>query len=309
VGHSHLYRVPPAGLRLSRRSVVLSGLAALGGGSAFAQVETGTPGDTLDEIVARGSILIGAYDDFAPYSYQKDGKPAGTDVDIAGLIAQALGVKAEVELRRSDESVDADLRSHVWRGPINDRGKVVNVMLHMPVSRELALRNELVVMGGAYASERTVLSWSKTQLGDIPTMTDFTEYKIAVENDSIADFYLGGIAGGGIVKNMLHQPTMENAVKLMLDGEAAAVMGPMAQIEHGLLAAGDRRPNYGVGKTVPAGLEQGNWAYGFAVRMNYRDLYYAVEEALAMAVTDGRIKAIFEKHGLTYNPPPPPNEE
>jgi ABC-type amino acid transport substrate-binding protein len=308
VGHSHLYRVPPAGLRFTRRGVLLSGLAALGG-EAFAQIESGTPGDTLDEIVARGTILIGVYDDFAPYSYLKDGRPFGTDVDIAELIAQALGVKAEVELRRSDENVDADLRNHVWRGPVTDQGRVVNVMLHMPVSRELALRNELIVMGGAYASERTVLSWSKTQLGDIPTMADFTEYKIAVENDSIADFYLGGIAGGGIVKNMLHQPTMTNAVKLMLDGEAAAVMGPMAQIEHGLLAAGDRRGNFGVGKTVPAGLEQGNWSYGFAVRMNYRDLYYAVEEALATAVADGRIKAIFEKHGLTYNPPPPPKEE
>jgi polar amino acid transport system substrate-binding protein len=308
VGRSYLYRIPPTGLTLSRRSLLLSGVA-LCAAPALAQVESGTPGDTLDEIVARGSIKIGVYDDFAPYSYLKDGKPTGTDVDIGELIAQALGVKAEVELRHSDESVDADMRSHVWRGPINDPGKVVNVMLHMPVSRELALRNEMVVMGGGYASERTVLSWSKTQLGDIPTMADFTEYKIAVENDSIADFYLGGIAGGGIVKNMLHQPTMANAVKLMLEGEAAAVMGPMAQIEHGLQQAGDRRANYGVGKTVPAGLEQGKWEYGFAVRMNYRDLYYAVEEALATAVADGRIKAIFEKHGLTYNPPPPPQEE
>jgi polar amino acid transport system substrate-binding protein len=308
VGSSHIYRIPSAGLRLSRRSFLLSGVAFCAA-PAFAQVESGTPGDTLDEIVARGTIKIGVYDDFAPYSYLKDGKPVGTDVDIAELIAQALGVKAEVELRRSDENVDADMRSHIWRGPVTDQGNVVNVMLHMPVSRELALRNEMVVMGGGYASERTVLSWSKTQLGDIPTMADFTEYKIAVENDSIADFYLGGIAGGGIVKNILHQPTMTNAVKLMLDGEAAAVMGPMAQIEHGLLQAGDRRANYGVGKTVPAGLEQGNWSYGFAVRMNYRDLYYAIEESLATAVADGRIKAIFEKHGLTYNPPPPPKEE
>jgi polar amino acid transport system substrate-binding protein len=309
VGHSHLHRVPSAGLRISRRSLVLSGLAALGGARAFAQVESGTPGDTLDEIVARGSIKIGAYDDFAPYSYREGEEIKGTDIEIAKLIAEALGVKAEVELRRADESVDADLRSHVWRGPVADQGNVVNVMLHMPVDRELALRNELVVMGGAYASEKTVLAWSKTQLGDIPTMADFTEYKIAVENDSIADFYLGGIAGGGIVKNMLHQPSMANAVQLMLDGEAAGVMGPLAQLEFGVQKAGVLKDRYGVGKTVPAGLAQGTWAYGFAVRMNYRDLYYAVEEALANAVADGRIKAIFEKAGLTYNPPPPPKEE
>jgi ABC-type amino acid transport substrate-binding protein len=307
VGHSHLYRIPPARLTLSRRCV-LANLAAFGAGSAIAQ-ETGTTGDTLDEIVARGTVKIGLYEDYPPYSYMENGEVKGTDAEIGKLIAAALGVKAELQLRRADENVDADLRSHVWRGPVTEQGNVVNVMLHMPIDRELALRNELVVIGGGYASEKVVLGWSKSQLGDIPTMTDFTEYKIAVENDSIADFYLGGIAGGNIVKNILHQPSMARAVQLMRDGEAAGVMGPMAQIEFGLADLGERRANYGVGSTMPAGLGQGGWSYGFAVRMNYRDLYYAVEQALADAVAEGRIQKIYESYGLTYNPPPPPKED
>jgi len=166
-----------------------------------------------------------------------------------------------------------------------------------------------VVMGGGYASEKVVLAWNKQQLGDIPTMTDFTEFKIAVENDSIADFYLGGIAGGAIVKNIMHRPTMALAIELMRSGEAAGVMGPMAQLEFGLSGLGERRAIYGVGKTMPAGLGQGGWAYGFAVRTNYRDLYYAVEQALADAVADGRMQNIYEQFGLTYNPPPPPKED
>jgi polar amino acid transport system substrate-binding protein len=297
VGNPYLYRVASAGLTL----LFLA--------TAAPSQETGAPGDTLDAITARGTLVVGVYEDFAPYSYVENGEVRGTDVEIAKLIAEALGVKAEVQVRRADESVDADLRNNVWRGPVTEQGNVVNVMLHMPIDRELALRNDMVVMGGGYASERTVLSWSKSQLGDIPTMADFTEYKIAVENDSIADFYLGGMAGGAIVKNILHQPDLARAAKLMLDGEAAAVMGPMAQIEYELQKAGERRKNFGIGKTAPAGLAQGNWSYGFAVRMNYRDLYYAIEQALATAVTDGRIKAIYEKTGLTYNPPPPPKEE
>jgi polar amino acid transport system substrate-binding protein len=44
------------------------------------------------------------------------------------------------------------------------------------------------------------------------------------------------------------------------------------------------------------------------VRMNYRDLFYAVEEAVNTAVADGRVKAAYEKYGLTYTPPPPPSE-
>jgi polar amino acid transport system substrate-binding protein len=307
VGHSHLYRITSARVMLTRRAL-LSGVAALGAGRVFAQ-ETGSPGDTLDAIVARGSIVIGLYEDYAPYSYLENGEIKGTDAEIGKLIAAALGVKPELKLRRADESVDADLRDHVWKGPLADPGNVVNVMLHMPIDRELGLRNDMVVMGGAYASEKTVLAWSKSQLGDIPTMTDFTEYKIAVENDSIADFYLGGIAGGGLVKNILHQPNMALAMQALIAGEVAGAMGPMAQIQHALVPLGDKASNIGVGKTLPAGLSQGAWAYGFAVRTNYRDLFYAVEQALADAVADGRMAKIFEGYGLTYNPPPPPKEE
>lgn len=309
MGHPLLHRNAAKRVKMNRRHAVFGAAAlALTSRHGFSQ-ETGSPGDTLDEITARGTIRIGVYDDYAPYSFRDGDAIKGTDADIGHLIAKALGVTAEISARPADENVDADLRDHVWRGPVADPGNVVNVMLHMPIARELALRNDMVVMGGGYASEKTVLAWSKSQLGDIPTMTDFTENKIAVENDSIGDFYLAGIAGGAIVKNILHEPTMAQAVKRMLDGEAAGVMGPMAQIEYELKKAGASRDKFGVGKTTPAGLSQGNWSYGFAVRTNYRDLYYAVEQALSDATADGRLKAIFESYGLTYNPPPPPAEE
>jgi ABC-type amino acid transport substrate-binding protein len=308
VGHPDLYRIKAARVKLHRRTLLLGSVALIGMVPVSIAQTTGSPGDTLDEITTRGTITIGLYDDYAPYSYFENGEIKGTDAEIGKLIAEALGVKAVLDLRRADENVDADLRDHIWRGPVAG-GDVVNLFLHMPIDRELALRNDMVVMGGAYASEKTVLTWSKTQLGDIPTMTDFTEYKIAVENDSIADFYLSGLAGGGIVKNMLHEKSMGEAMDRMFSGEAAGAMGPMAQIEFALSKISEKAKFYGVGKTVPAGLGQGTWSYGFAVRMNYRDLYYAVEEALANAIADGRIKAIYEKYGLSFNPPPPPKEE
>jgi ABC-type amino acid transport substrate-binding protein len=304
VGNSHLHRIPPAGLILSRRSL-LAAAAALFACPALG--EESIPGNTLDEITARGFITIGMYEDFAPYSYLENGEIKGVDAEIAKTIAKALNVEAKLELRRADENVDADLRSHVWRGPVAGGG-VVNVMLHMPIDRELALRNDMVVMGAPYASEKMVLSWSKSQLGDIPTMTDFTEYRIAVENDSIADFFLASMAGGAFRKNMDHVATMADAVALMGKGDVAAVMGPKAQIEFELAKLGERRKNFGVGETTPPGLQQGNWAFGFAVRTNYRDLFYAVEEALNNAMADGSVKAAYEKYGLTYTPPPPPVE-
>ncbi len=308
MGDKILYRNAAKGIVTSRRQVLFGAVAlGLGAGYSFAAQTLGAPGDTLDAIVARGTITIGMYEDFAPYSFLESGEIKGIDAEVAKLIAEALGVRAELQLRHADENVDLDLRDHVWRGPVAN-GDVVNVMLHMPIDHDLALRNDMVVMGGAYASERTVLAWSKPRLGDIPTMTDFTEEKIAVEQNSIGDFYLKGIAGGALVKNMVHKMTTREAVQAMIDDEASGVMGAQAQIEYELNKAGDKRKNFGIGKTTPAGLAQGSWGYGFAVRTNYRDLYYAVEQALADAVADGRIKAIFEQYGLTYNPPPPPQE-
>jgi ABC-type amino acid transport substrate-binding protein len=293
---------------ITRRKLLLGATALpFWASQATAAQKLGSPGDTLDEITARGSITIGMYDDFAPYSYLENGEIKGIDVEIGKLIAKALGVKAELQLRRADENVDLDLRDHVWRGPVAE-GDVVNVMLHMPIDRTLALRNDMVVMGGAYGSERTVLAWSKTRLGDIPTMTDFTEEKISVEQSSIGDFYLKGVAGGAIIKNIVHKLKFPDAVKALLEDEVSGVMGAQGQIEFELQKAGDRRSHYGVSKTAPAGLEQGTWAYGFAVRTNYRDLYYAVEQAIVDAVADGRIKTIYEQFGLTYNPPPKPKE-
>jgi ABC-type amino acid transport substrate-binding protein len=307
VGDTLLHRNAPEGIMTTRRKLLLGAVALPFARQAMAAQAIGSPGDTLDEIVARGSISIGMYDDFAPYSFLENGEIKGTDAEIGKLIAQALGVKADLQLRRADENVDLDLRDHVWRGPVAD-GDVVNVLLHMPIDRELALRNDMVVMGGAYASERTVLAWSKTRLGDIPTMTDFTEEKIAVEQASIGDFYLKGVAGGALIKNIVHTLKFPDAVKALLNDEASGVMGSMAQLEYELQKAGDKRDHYGVSKMAPAGLSQGTWSYGFAVRMNYRDLYYAVEQALNDAVKDGRIRSIFDKYGLTYNPPPPPQE-
>jgi ABC-type amino acid transport substrate-binding protein len=112
-------------MMLSRRSLLAGAAALTAAGRVFAG-ET-VPGATLDEITAQGFIRIGMYEDFAPYSYLESGEIKGIDAEIAKLIAAALGVEAKLELRHADENVDADLRSHVWRGPVAG-GDVVNVM-------------------------------------------------------------------------------------------------------------------------------------------------------------------------------------
>lgn len=73
-------------------AVLSCGLALLAGSPAGAQTE-----DSLKAIQARKSIALGIPTDFAPYGFMgPDFKPQGLDVAVAQLIADKLGVKAEM---------------------------------------------------------------------------------------------------------------------------------------------------------------------------------------------------------------------
>jgi polar amino acid transport system substrate-binding protein len=78
----------------SRRSVLIRGgalLSLLTVGSSLARA------DVLDEIVKVGVIKVGIFEDFPPFaSLGTDMQIQGYDVEMANIIAKALGVKAEL---------------------------------------------------------------------------------------------------------------------------------------------------------------------------------------------------------------------
>ncbi|NOC45357.1 transporter substrate-binding domain-containing protein [Ruegeria sp. HKCCD7559] len=95
--------------------------ATLSTGMAMARCEDRVPqpkpqnasrdivGADLDTIVARGYIKFAAYDDFAPWSYERDGKRQGVDIDTRTLIAEELGVDARFNLVAAGENLEARL--------------------------------------------------------------------------------------------------------------------------------------------------------------------------------------------------------
>ena len=124
-------------------------------------------GHDLDTIRSRGWIEFAVYEDFAPYSYKKAGKPAGVDIEIGRLIAAELGVEPRFYFVTAGENLDADLRNFVWKGPIVS-GRVANVMLHVPYDSEYACRIEQVVFTGQYASESIAIAYRKDAYPDEP---------------------------------------------------------------------------------------------------------------------------------------------
>ncbi|WP_350334310.1 substrate-binding periplasmic protein [Coralliovum pocilloporae] len=254
-------------------------------------------GQDLDTIHDRGFITFAAYEDFRPWSYEEAGKIKGVDIEIGRLIAEELGVEARFTLVSAGENLEADLRNWVWKGPIVG-GAVANVMLHVPYDSEFACRVEQVVFTGQYHVEQVAIAYSeKAYPDDAPVPAYFRYDTVAVENDSIADFYLSSFPGGQLGQNVKRYPTVAEAMKALAEEETKAAMGPLAQLEAGL------KDGLAVHTPPLPGFAVGSWTSGVAVHFAYRPLAYAVDDAIYAALQDGRIEQIFKAHGLSFRPP------
>lgn len=78
-------------MKMLKTLSIAATLLALAGGVHHASAQT------VEEIKQRGAVKIGVPIDFPPFgSLDTQGKPIGYDVDVANLLAESLGVKAEL---------------------------------------------------------------------------------------------------------------------------------------------------------------------------------------------------------------------
>lgn len=255
-------------------------------------------GQELDVIQERGYLTVAVFEDFPPYSWEEGGEPRGIDVDIARLIAEDLGVEARIRLVDAGETLEADLRNHLWQGPVAG-GTVSNVMMRVPYDSSFACRVEQVVFTGQYAAEEVAIAYDLSEYPDDPPTPPYFRFDtVAVENDSISDFYLGAFPGGQLREQVRRFPTMAEGMAALNAGEVRAAMGPRAQLEH-------HADPEATGVHVPPlpGFAVGRWELGVGVHFAYRPLAYAVDDAVWAALDDGRIAAIHAAYGVTHLPP------
>lgn len=266
-------------------------------------------GQTMDEIVERGFIEFAVYDGFAPYSWEEAGAARGIDAGIGRIIAAHLGVEPRFRFVAAGETLEADLLNYVWKGAAVG-GRVSNVMLRVPYNSEMTCRVEQAVFTGQYAGERIAIAYATAAYPDAVQVPDadgrhpdapvpafFRFDTVAVENDSIADFYLTGLVGAGAAGNIRRFRDMAAAMAALAAGEVMAAMGPLGQLEW-QLAEG-----LAVHTPLLPGFALGRWTLGLAVHQSHRDLAYAVDDAVAAALADGRIVALHADHGLSFTPP------
>jgi ABC-type amino acid transport substrate-binding protein len=254
----------------------------------------------LDEVVAAGSLRVIAYLDNAPFSFEKDGEPAGVDVEIAHAIAKELGVKAEVVLRMQGEKADDDIRANVWRGPLTGGG-VGDIMMNVPMDREFALRNPEAVFGNPYFQERVVLAVDPGVADAITSFDDFKTRKVGVQLATVADYFLMTYKDGVLIENISHHLKPAEGIREFLDKDVSALLGIRSEIESLLHEAKGRAKFLDPDMT---GIVRKNWVIGMAWKENSRDLGYAIEAALTKLSESGQLARCFEKYGVSYASPP-----
>ncbi len=254
-------------------------------------------GQDMDAIQDQGHMLFAVYDNFPPYSWEEAGKPRGVDIEIARIIAEDIGVEARFNFVAAGENLEADLRNNIWKGPLIG-GKVSNVMMRIPYDSGFKCRVEQVVFTGQYGAESVAIAYDKASYPEEkPVPAYFRFDAVAVENDSISDFYLSSFAGGQLSGKVQRYSDMVKVMEALKAGKTKAAMGPLGQLEHGLSDA------TAVHEPPLAGFAVSKWTLGVAVNFRYRPLAYSVDDAINYALQDGRIQAVYESYGLSFQSP------
>lgn len=254
---------------------------------------------SLEQVKEKGVLTVALYKDFPPYSFVEKGKQKGIDVEIAKALAEKLAVSASIRMVGADENVGDDLRNNVWKGHYLGGG-VADVMLHMPFDREYAKEEDMVSFVAPYQIEKLSFAVDTKKLGDQPTVASLLHVKTGVEIDTLSDFYLLRAMGGKMVDKVVHYKSVSLAMDALKKGEVAAVMAPRGELQGAIV---DAPEHVVVREMVTPGLGRSSWAMGAAVKAKFKGLSAAVDKAMGELVSEGKVKAIFEKYKVTYLAP------
>jgi len=251
----------------------------------------------LAKVKALGTLRVAVYKDNRPWSWKDGGAVKGIDADLARAIARSLDVRADIAELIADESVDDDLRNGVWKGGLLGF-MPADVMLHIPFDRGFAARNDQVAIIAPYYRESFQFACAKGELDCDGPPTQYRGKRLAAELDSVPDFYLTGMSGGVLAKDVVHYPGGADAVTAVTDGRADGVLASRAQID--AVLHDTKTANLVRRKAPLPGFSSPGWDIGMAVKENSRTLGDAIEDIMARMTAAGELQAIFDTYGVTY---------
>lgn len=249
--------------------MALGSLCACGNGTS-----TENPSKTEKLVMATNAS-------FPPYEYVDDsGAFAGIDVEIAGLIAEKLGLTLEIQ--------DVEFGSII--GGVQ-AGKFDIGMAGMTVTDE---RLQSVNFSTSYATG--IQSIIVPEGSEIKSFDDFfnadgtvKDIKVGVQQDTTGDIYLSDTVDNGGVgsDHVVQYKTGNDAVQALITGKVDAVVIDNEPAKSYVAS------NEGLEILDTAYTEEN---YAICVAKENTDLLESINDALAQLTADGTIDAIIEKY-------------
>ena len=239
--------------------------------------ETSTDVDAATGMTATEGVLVMATNaEFPPYEYVEGGEYAGIDVEIAGKIAEKLGLTLEIK--------DVEFGSII--GGVQS-GKFDIGMAGMTVTEE---RLKSVNFSTTYATGvQVVIVAEGSAITSLDDLKGDGSMKFGVQQDTTGDIYASSSVedGGYGEENVVRYKTGADAVQALKTGKVDAVIIDNEPAKAFVAA------NEGL-KILDA-----EWAvedYAIAIAKGNTELLTAVNNALAELEADGTIDAIIAKY-------------
>ena len=230
------------------------------------------------DVATPPTIILGGDRDYPPYEFlDKDGKPAGYNVDLTRAIADVMGIKV-------------DFRFGGW-------SEMRNALIDGSVD---------VLQGISYSEERTrtvsfspphaIINHAIFARKDTPAVSTIEELRgkqIVVFRDGIMHDYLASL---GFAKNLIMTETPADALRLLASGKhdyAVLAMLPGMYIirEHKL------------SNLVPVARSISTQKYCYAVRKGNEELLARFNEGLAILKKTGQYQDIYDRWLGVLGPP------
>jgi ABC-type amino acid transport substrate-binding protein len=248
----------------------------------------------LDKIKTRGSLTVALYDEMPPF--HERGK--GIDVELAGALAQSLGVKLSLLPFPAGEAMNDDLRNMVWKGHYLGYGPA-DVLLHVPVDRPLMQENPQVSIFGPYWRERVAIA---RRLDAVPTLEGLSQLgkaRVAVPGQSLAGWLLIGADSGAYREQLV--TTFKDGVEAaqaLKNGEVPVAAGNLSELQSVLRG----QPGIAIEPLPSPRAPREGWAVGMAVKKDATELAQALQAAINDLTQGGQLAAMFDRHNVTWRP-------
>ncbi|HQK82381.1 MAG TPA: basic amino acid ABC transporter substrate-binding protein [Atribacter sp.] len=225
---------------------------------------------TLDDIKARGTIIIGTDATYPPMEYHDEaGNMIGFDIDLGNAIAELLGVKAEF--------IDT-----AWDGifPALDSKKFDIIMSSTSITEERLKSKD---MSDPYYQTSQAIAIRKDD-DSIKGPEDLVGKVVAVQIGTTGDFAVSEIEG---IKEIKRFDTTDKAYMEVMNKRADAVVNDYSEVSFRMTLLPDMK--------VAATFKEGEDIYGITMRKGETELLAAINEAIAKLKESGKYQEIHDK--------------